>query len=86
LERSKTPVRANHNSRTRELSSEDRSPLHNEDKSDMRGIKSGWYAIDEDGKLVFGPFDTYEECVEREVQPTYFMLARPISNSTALGP
>ena len=57
----------------------------NEDKSDMRGIKSGWYAVDEDGNLVFGPFDTYEECVEREVQPTYFMLSRPISNSAALG-
>ena len=24
----------------------------NEAKSDMRGIKSGWYAIDEDGNLV----------------------------------
>ena len=36
----------------------------NDDKSEMRGIKSGWYAIDEDGNLVFGPFDTYEECVE----------------------
>jgi hypothetical protein len=51
----------------------------------MRGIKPGWYAIDEDGNLVFGPFDTYDECVEREVSPTYFMLARPISNSAALG-
>ena len=26
----------------------------NEDKSDMRGIRPGWYAIDEDGNLVFG--------------------------------
>jgi hypothetical protein len=46
----------------------------NEDKSDMRGIKSGWYAIDEDGNLVFGPFDTYDQCVERNIQPTYLML------------
>ena len=34
----------------------------NEDKSDMRGIKSGWYAMDNVGKLVFGPFDTDEKC------------------------
>jgi hypothetical protein len=46
----------------------------NEDKSDMRGIKSGWYAIDEGGNLVFGPFDTYNECVERNIRPTYLML------------
>jgi hypothetical protein len=26
----------------------------NEDKSDMRGIKSGWYAIDEGGRETFG--------------------------------
>jgi hypothetical protein len=34
----------------------------NEDKSDMRGIKSGWYAMDNAGKLVFGPFATCEKC------------------------
>jgi hypothetical protein len=37
----------------------------NEDKSDMRGIKSGWYAMNNDGRLVGGPFGTYEKCVER---------------------
>ena len=37
----------------------------NEDKSDMRGIKSGWYAMDNAGNLVVGPFVTYEKCVER---------------------
>ena len=47
----------------------------NEDKSDIRGIKSGWYAIDENGNLVFGPFDTYDQCVERDIGPTYLMLA-----------
>jgi hypothetical protein len=47
----------------------------NEDQSDMRGIKAGWYAIDEGGNLVLGPFDTYNECVERDIQPTYLMLA-----------
>jgi hypothetical protein len=34
----------------------------NEDKSDMHGIKSGWYAMDNVGKLIFGPFATYEKC------------------------
>jgi hypothetical protein len=29
----------------------------------MRGIKSGWYAMDDDGSLVSGPFDTSEKCV-----------------------
>jgi hypothetical protein len=28
----------------------------NEDKSDMRGIKPGWYAIDDDGNLSSGLF------------------------------
>jgi hypothetical protein len=42
----------------------------NEAKSDIRGIKSGWY---EDGNLVFGPFDTYDQCVQRHIPPTYFM-------------
>ena len=27
-----------------------------EAKSDMRGIKPGWYAMDNDGNLVSGPF------------------------------
>jgi hypothetical protein len=50
----------------------------NEAKSDMRGIKSGWYAIDEDGNLVSGPFDTYDQCVERDIRPTYLMWARSL--------
>jgi hypothetical protein len=49
-----------------------------EDKSDMRGIKSGWYAIDECGNLVFGPFDTYDQCVERDIRPTYLMSAQSL--------
>jgi hypothetical protein len=35
----------------------------NEDKSDMLGIKPGWYAMGNDGSLVAGPFDTSEKCV-----------------------
>jgi hypothetical protein len=42
----------------------------NENQSDMRGIKRGWYAIDGDGNLVSGPFSTREHCVERRTQPT----------------
>jgi hypothetical protein len=40
-----------------------------DDKSDMRGIKSGWYAMDNDGNLVSGPFASREKCIERNVQP-----------------
>jgi hypothetical protein len=41
-----------------------------ESKSDMRGIKPGWYAIEDDGNLSSGPFSSLEECVERITQPT----------------
>ena len=33
-----------------------------ETKSDMRGIKHGWYAIEDDGTLYSGPFPSFEEC------------------------
>jgi hypothetical protein len=42
----------------------------NETKSDMRGIKPGWYAMDDDGKLASGPFSNREECLSRGTQPT----------------
>jgi hypothetical protein len=48
----------------------DRSALHHEDKSDMRGIKPGWYAIEGDGNVSCGPFSSLEECVARIPQPT----------------
>ena len=35
----------------------------NENKSDMRGIKCGWYAMEDDGKLSSGPFSSHEECL-----------------------
>jgi hypothetical protein len=41
----------------------------NQDKSDMRGIKPGWYAIDDDGNLSSGPFFSLEECVKRIAEP-----------------
>jgi hypothetical protein len=47
----------------------------NETKSDMRGIKTGWYAIEDDGTLDSGPFSSFEECVNRIAQPTNRTLA-----------
>ena len=42
----------------------------NENKSDVRCIKSGWYAMDHDGNLSSGPFPSHEECLSRITQPT----------------
>jgi hypothetical protein len=41
----------------------------NEHQSDMRGIKEGWYAIEHDGNLVFGPFSSCEDCLKATTQP-----------------
>jgi hypothetical protein len=41
----------------------------NENRSDMRGIKPGWYAIDDAGKLSYGPFSSREECLSSATQP-----------------
>ena len=40
----------------------------NEDRSEMRGIKPGWYAMDDAGKLSSGPFCSHEECLSRGPQ------------------
>jgi hypothetical protein len=46
------------------------SPYYiDEDKSDMRGIKHGWYAVEDDGNLSSGPFASREECIKRITQP-----------------
>ena len=37
----------------------------NEDKSDIRGIKPGWYAMEDNGKLSSGPFSSRHECLSR---------------------
>jgi hypothetical protein len=42
----------------------------NEVISDVRSIKPGWYAMDDDGKLSSGPFSSHEECLSRGTQPT----------------
>jgi hypothetical protein len=44
----------------------------NEDRSEMRGIKPGWYAMDDAGKLKSGPFSSHGECLNnRSIQPTH---------------
>jgi hypothetical protein len=40
-----------------------------EDKSDMRGIKHGWYAMEDDGNLSSGPFSSREECIKKNTPP-----------------
>ena len=35
----------------------------NELHSDLRGVKEGWYAIDERGNLLLGPFSNRENCL-----------------------
>jgi hypothetical protein len=47
----------------------------NENKSDMRGIKFGWYAIENDGTLSSGPFSSREQCNEKITQPTNGTMA-----------
>ena len=37
----------------------------NENKSDIRSIKPGWYAMDDVGKLSSGPFSSREEYLNR---------------------
>ena len=46
-----------------------------ENKSDIRGIKHGWYAIEDDGNLSSGPFPSFEDCVARISQPTNGTMA-----------
>jgi hypothetical protein len=43
----------------------------NEIISDVRGIKPGWYAMDEVGILSSGPFLSHAECLQSITQPTY---------------
>ena len=45
------------------------SPCYvNEHQSGLRGIKSGWYAMEGDGSLSFGPFLNRETCLSRIYQ------------------
>jgi hypothetical protein len=40
-----------------------------ENQSDMRGIKHGWYAIEDDGNVSSGPFPSFEACGAKINQP-----------------
>jgi hypothetical protein len=42
----------------------------NERQSDVRGIKCGWYTMDERGKLGAGPFLSPSECLGSDSQPS----------------
>ena len=46
-----------------------------ENQSDMRGIKHGWYAIEDDGNLSSGPFPSFEECLTEISQPVNGTMA-----------
>jgi hypothetical protein len=47
-----------------------------EHKSDMRGIKAGWYAVEGgDGNIFSGPFASRQECAEKIAQPTNGTMA-----------
>jgi hypothetical protein len=37
----------------------------NECQSDFRAVKEGWYATDERGNLLSGPFSSRENCLAR---------------------
>jgi hypothetical protein len=49
-----------------------------ENKSDMRGIKPGWYGIEDDGYLSSGPFSSRQECVKRITLPTNEAVASKV--------
>ena len=34
-----------------------------EAQSDMRGVKEGWYMMDEEGHLTLGPFSSRDDCL-----------------------
>jgi hypothetical protein len=40
----------------------------NEEQSDARGIKCGWYAMDERGNLSFGPYSCPSQCLKSGAQ------------------
>ena len=49
----------------------------NEVISDVRGIKPGWYAMDDVGNLSTGPFLNKAECLGSITQPTFEPLGSP---------
>ena len=35
-----------------------------EAQSDMRGVKEGWYMMDDEGNLTSGPFSSRDDCLQ----------------------
>ena len=42
----------------------------NDDRSEMRGVKPGWYVVADDGHLSSGPFSSRDQCLTRITQST----------------
>ena len=53
----------------------------NERESDLRGVKEGWYVIDEHGSLLSGPFSNQQSCLTRksEVERVDFRSTENVS-------
>jgi hypothetical protein len=49
----------------------------NEDQSDIRAIKPGWYGLESNGKLSSGPFPNQEKCLTGITQPRSNCRASP---------
>jgi hypothetical protein len=47
--------------------------VHSEDVSDYNVTEPGWYAVDDAGKVVLGPFDSLKQC-ERAIGDRKQML------------
>ena len=52
--------------------------LINENESDIRGIKEGWYAMRRNGTLRLGPFPSRDECLA-EIAHSTAEPASPLS-------
>jgi hypothetical protein len=48
----------------------------NDEQSDVRGVKRGWYAMDECGSLGCGPFSTPCECLARGAEAKHSSLPK----------
>jgi hypothetical protein len=48
----------------------------NDDQSDVRGVKRGWYAMDEHGMLGCGPFSTPCECLVRGAEAKHSSIPK----------
>jgi hypothetical protein len=54
----------------------------NEDQSDIRAIKPGWYGLERNGKLSSGPFPNQEKCLTGITQLRSNSQASPWRHAT----